>query len=133
MSLLGGGGSAGRCTRGAAGWEVLVEQDRFAVGELLEEMQWGEVVVVFAAGAAAFAVVPGGDPVGLGAGLAHEVRPVAQGFQVGDPGQEHAHLGVGHHGAGDFAAAVEVLDLGEVVVDEQQLDAVAAGGGEQVG
>ena len=82
--------------------------------------------------AAAVAVGAVGLAMGLGAGAAEQLGPVAQGVEVADARQQDPHLGVGEDGAGDLAAAVEVLDLGEVVVDEQQLDAVAARGGEQV-
>lgn len=123
-----GRGSGGCGTRGEVdpGWrQVLVDQDALAGGELLEGVERGEVVDVFVAGLAPVAVGVCLAP-GLGAGAAEQFGPVAQRLEVADAGQEQAQLGVGDGGAGDLAAAVEVLDLGEVVVDEQQLDAVAA-------
>jgi hypothetical protein len=90
------------------GRQVLVDEDRLSAWQLLEHVQRGEVVDVLVAGLAA---VAGGEglAVGLGAGAAEELGPVAQGLEVADAGQEQSHLGVGDDGAGDLAADVQLV------------------------
>ena len=65
-------------------------------------------------------------------GLPEQLAEVAKRLDVTHSWEQDPHLRVGEDGAGDVAAAEEVLDLRDVVVGQQQLHAVAAGGGEQV-